>query len=98
MTAVKAALEALLSGASIDTINAPFQLWLLQRNVKCCKYFERFWRKSIKLQTLQESFSSNLMQRPGGLNSADDFLNNNLELLVEVDRFCDLGLGHGNKP
>ena len=66
MTAVKAVTEALYCGASIETINVPFQLWLLQRNVKRCKDFEGLLRRSIKLQTLQESFSSNLMQRPGG--------------------------------
>ena len=70
MTAVKAAMVGLCCGASVESINVPFQLWLLQRNVKCCKDFERFWRRSIKLQTLQESFSSNLMQRPGGEENA----------------------------
>ena len=48
----------------------PFQLWLLQHNVKCCKNFERFWRRSVKSQALQESVSTNLMHLPGGASDA----------------------------
>ena len=66
MTAVKAAIVGLLCEASAQPINVPIQLWILRRNVKCCNDFERFWRRSVKSQALQESFSTNyLMQRSG---------------------------------
>ena len=48
-------------------MNVPFLFWLLRRKVMCCKDFERFRRRSVKTQTLQESFSTTLMQRPGAV-------------------------------
>ena len=71
MTVVKAVMEAIYCEASIETINVPFQLWLLQRHVNCCKDFGRLLKRFIKLQTLQESFSINLMQRPGTATPGD---------------------------
>ena len=75
---------ALVYRASIESINVPFQLRLLQLRMKCWKDLERFWRRSVNSEKLQKYFSTNMMQLLGVLRRRAAHLLRRLRFVFQV--------------